>query len=245
MSGLKDDSPPVHHPAFGMVGISHVSGGANLFQVDYPQQHYVVIRIKRAQLDRHGHRDWVHANEPLIEIAMSNVQFAQLITSPNHGDGVPCTLTDYVDPRTGKLIHPELEDNQTGTVERFASEVSDTAQDVGQRVGAALKEVEALLKGGPVKKSDLQRLKDLLFKADQHLSDNLEYVVKSGERTLNKAAMHAKAEIDAHIDFAMTRLGERALGARLVALVEERGGSVRDLGEMIATAVTDQREEVS
>jgi len=45
-----------------------------------------------AEKERHLNRDWFHKKKHLIEVEMSQTQFAEMITSLNVGDGVPCTI---------------------------------------------------------------------------------------------------------------------------------------------------------
>ena len=81
------------HPAFGMIGASRVSGRAVLFDSDVEHQHFVVLRIGRATRRRDLHRDWIHSSSraDIVEVAMSEAQWASMISSMNTS-GVPCTI---------------------------------------------------------------------------------------------------------------------------------------------------------
>ncbi len=81
------------HPAFGMIGASRVSGHAVLFDSDVEHQHFVILRIGRATRKRDLHRDWIHSGNraDIVEVAMSEAQWASMISSMNTS-GVPCTI---------------------------------------------------------------------------------------------------------------------------------------------------------
>ena len=82
------------HPAFGTIGVFRTSGQRHLFGSPLQRhQGYVTIRVNHAEKVRSGRGYyWYFARKNIIEVALSEAQFAQLITSWNVGEGVPCTL---------------------------------------------------------------------------------------------------------------------------------------------------------
>lgn len=230
------DKTITEHDAFGMIGVSRVSGRANLFGVDYPQDHYITLKIKRAKLQRDLSNDWYFGKGEIIEISMSEVQYARMISSPNHGDGVPCTLSRYTDPVTGEYKTPRLPDDHAARPETFAKEVRETGQRSAERLNEALADLDAILAGGAPKKGDLTKVREKLRASAQGLSSSLGFVVQQAEEAIHKSATNAMTEVDAHIDFAMTRLGERALGSRLAEALDS-GHTAGSIGELILTAL--------
>lgn len=226
------------HPAFGKVRISHVNGRRNLFMVDYPQQHFVTLSISTAALERSLSNDWTYADKQIIEIALSEVQFARLISTPNT-EGVPCTLQSYTDPVSGEYLRPKLPDNHVGAQKTFSDEISQKAKKVATGVGEALALVKQLLAGGPIKKSELQKVKDTLHQAHMNLAENLSFVVKQAEEAIETAVESGKAEVDAHVDYAMVRLGERALGTSIQSFID-KGGDVKLIGEHVSSLTTEK-----
>lgn len=86
------------HPAWALIGVSRVSSsppGATLFDSDIQHQHSMVMTISRAERRRDLKRDWFHGREKLIEVQMSEAQWASFISSPNAGQGVPATLRRF------------------------------------------------------------------------------------------------------------------------------------------------------
>ena len=222
-------------PAFGMVELSRVSGRANLFMVDYPQDHYMVLRVHTAELERHLAGDHVYDRKVVIEVALSATQFAQLITSPNTR-GVPCTLQTYRDPITGEMRRPRLPDEHAGTRETFSGEVQTAARKAAEGVSAVRAELDALLKGGPVKKGDLTVLAQKLERAQRSLDDSLPFVVSQAEEAIERRTHAAMGEVSAHIDYSLGKLGERALGDRLAQALEN-GVDPRHVGTSVMEAL--------
>lgn len=233
-----ENTKTTDHSAFGQIAVSHISGQGNLFMVDYPQSHFMRLRISTASLKRTLSNDWVYADREIIEVDMSEVQWARLISAPNT-TGVPCTLHHYRDPVTGEHTRPQMPDEHAASAEVFAAEVKKDAQVAARNIKTALEYLETLQKGGPVKKSDLAKLHNLLYHANMELAENLAFVVQQAEEAIQTATEHGKAEVDAHIDYALSRLGERALGERLQAAIDQ-GVDVRAIGASVAKAVTHE-----
>lgn len=82
------------HPAWALIGASRVSStpGAVLFDSDIKHQHSIVVRITRAKRRRNLLRDWLFGHRTIIEVQMSEAQWASFVSSMNVGDGVPCTM---------------------------------------------------------------------------------------------------------------------------------------------------------
>lgn len=82
------------HPSFGMIGAFRTSigpTGASLFDSDILHNHTVVLRIETAERKRDISHDWIHPVRQLIEVEMSEAQWASFVSSMNTS-GVPCTL---------------------------------------------------------------------------------------------------------------------------------------------------------
>lgn len=224
----------VEHPAFGMIGYSHRQGETNLFQVDYPQGHYITLRLYTAVNHEDESQDRPMAREMLAQVSMSEVQWASFIANPNRGDGVPCTLDYYHDPRTGEFLSPKITTADMSRVEKSRQKIAERADGVTDKVAVALAEVERMLAGGPIKKSEMQGVKDILFKAAQDLHQNIPYLVERIDETIDGAVADGKAQVDAHADFVIRRLGERALGERLAEAIG-LGVDAADVGARVLT----------
>jgi hypothetical protein len=94
-----------NHPAYGMIGASRVSGGAYLYGSDFRHQHWMTIRIHHGRLLRSDlSYDHYMAEGQIIEVELSEAQWATFVSAANVGDGVPCTINWVV----GEGFLPEL-----------------------------------------------------------------------------------------------------------------------------------------
>lgn len=228
------------HPAYGQIHVNRVSGQRELFQVDYPQEHWVELTISSASLNRSGGHDRVHADHELTRVAMSSVQWAQLLTSMN-SMGSPCTLSRYTDPFTGDFMTPKLPPDHTAGADTFKDEIKRRAQASVQGVAAARARLAEIMKG-PLRKGDLAEVEELLRAAQGEMEGGVTYTVELAAEKIDDAAAHAKAEINAHVDYSMQRLGERALGERIQAAIDS-GADIKAIGYSVSNAIDAPAEE--
>lgn len=222
-----------HHPAFGIVEMSRMSGGdGNLFMVDYPTGGSIRLSISTAHLNRNLANDRVFSDRPIVEIEMSEVQWARIVSSFNVG-GVPVTLKHYRDPITSDFLIPKMPDRHAGNVDTFRKEITDKADRTTRELKEAYDRLTDIMKG-PLRKGDLQEVLELLRSARGAAIDGLPFVAEQAHEAIDTATQHARAEIDAHIDNAMMKLGERALGEQLQHAIAN-GADPRDVGKALLT----------
>ena len=78
------------HPAYAQIRASRVSGSTNLYASDFNHSHFMTVTISKSEHHRHLSNDWYHEKGQLIEIAMSESQWAHFISSANVGSGSQC-----------------------------------------------------------------------------------------------------------------------------------------------------------
>lgn len=153
---------------------------------------------------RHLNRDWYHADKEIVEVSMSNTQFAEAITSLNMGSGVPVTLS-YID---GKQIQPCPEENKR---EEFQKEFKNRCIEMDSKVEGMIEAASMLLsKGGAVSMADRRSLVSQLQGLRQEIRSNLPFVQKSFDEQMDKTIMEGKGEIEAFFTGEITRLGVEA-----------------------------------
>lgn len=192
------------HPSYGLVSISRVSStGRTLFESPFRHQHFITLSILRASRKRTDlHDTLIMSEEELIEISMSEVQFAAMITTMNVGQGVPCTIS-HLD---GKIVPQPPEDK---TKETFEKEGAEHFVDLAKMA----EELEVLTskKAGDVKAPERERMKFLALKLQQGLTSSREFFQEQFQRTMDKVVGVAKAEIQAHAHSVVTKMGLEAM----------------------------------
>ncbi len=185
------------HPSYGMIGFHRVTGSTRLFGSSIPKHNrFITLSIKHGERMHHQSRDWYFGKKQIIEVNLSAAQFADLITSMNMGDGVPCTinwLNGTVEPP------PDLETE----TEKVRTNFREDLQDLVVKLKASQKEVEAILEQKSIKVADRKTIKAKLFKVVQDVEANLPFVLESFQEASTKVVTHAKAEIES---FTTTRI---------------------------------------
>jgi hypothetical protein len=224
MSNLKKPPPPEvkEHPAYGMIGISRTMNGrgTRLFGSSL-DDHASTMRItlKRAIQQHENNHDWYFGREHLVEVELSNAQFVEMITTPNQGDGVPCTIRQL----PGETIPPIpiVETEVTRVKENFEKDLQTMVQVLRERA----EEIKTLASKLPAKAREQIRI-DLEVMIQQ-LSSNAPFVLEQFNRASDKVVTAAKHEIEAFTTHALRAAGMEAIAeGRLPNLLT--GGSDED-----------------
>ena len=182
------------HPAFALIGAARVSAGppgAVLFDSEIRHQHFVTIRISEAKRHRELNRDRVYAQKQIVEVSMSEAQWASFVSSMNAGDGVPCTLatreTDWDIP--GLPYEPRM------------AHSLDEVYGAADRALAEIREALAVVETKPTK-ANLRTLRARIENAPSNMRFAADSLSEHAENTVQKA----RADIEAMISQAQ-RLG--------------------------------------
>jgi hypothetical protein len=207
----KEDEGTVHeriverHPSFAIIGASRVHGGNGLlFGSDFRHNDYITIHVKPAEYHRHLSNDWYHGKaQDLIEVNLSEAQWATFISTLNNGQGVPCTLTAFDSKDVpGIAAKPDRQ-------EQFTLEMSETFGDAIKRIGDIVEAINA--------SSLSQKKKDEIIsyakRAVQEITKNTHFVTEQFGEHIENTVEKAKIEISAYMTGAIARAGLKALQA--------------------------------
>ena len=179
------------HPAFAMIRAARVTGNATLFDSDTKHNHYVVVTIETATRQRSLNRDWIHGHRRLIEVAMSEAQWAGFVSSMNTS-GVPATLT-YTEA-DGLL--PELPFEP-----RLAMSMQET-RDAADRVFTRAREALAAYEAHKTV-ANLRALRAALDNA----GSNVEFAAQSLSEHAENVVQKARADVEAFVTQKAIALG--------------------------------------
>ena len=211
---------PVHgdtiaHPAFGQITVHRTSGQQYLYGSDFAHQYYVTIRIHESTLTRNLNRDWPHAPvAPIIEVALSEAQWATFVSSFNQGGGVQCTIQ----AREGDYLVPGLPAPDRRA--QFHEEAAEDLAEIETALTALRQKVEANTAGlTKAKKDDLLNHVNI---AIRRVNDSLPFVAKQMDKHMEDTIERAKVEVHGYINAQISRAGLQALGGSsdLLALPE-------------------------
>lgn len=208
------------HPAFGCARFAHVQHGGRgspLFR-SHLDRHPVTVelQISRATLHHHLGYDRHHAGELLVKVEFSPAQFAELLTSMNLGEGVPCTILRTHEGRTPEIPR---EDHQTEQG-RVRDAFREDARRVGERFHRDMEEIRSRI--GKLRRADQQVITDALDRLLREVEQNMPFMVEQFDKATTHLVTAAKADVDATITHAAQRLGFERLQDLGRALQESR-----------------------
>ena len=213
------DGTVYKHPAFGQISLHRVSGGGQtLYGSDFEHSNSIRIEIHRSELHRSLSHDWPFQKKELIEIAMSEAQWATFVSSMSVGGGVQCTITAI----DGRYVPGfELPSKQ----EMFSNEVADKLRKTVEGFRKTLEEIDSL----GIPKGKAAKLKEPFHTAIRELLANMPFVAESFDKHMEKTVERAKVEIHGYMSATLQRAGLEAIqapgGAVLEIKDESKGGA--------------------
>lgn len=199
------DTTRFRHPAFGMVALTRtLNSQVELF--GSPLKHRTAINfiIDTAYLDRRLNGDWYHTDKHVLQFSMSEAQFAQMVGSVG-GEATPITFQvipsapgiEYCPP----IAMPEM------MVETFHRELKEKLQESLSGAKEITDALAALVENGKAGKGQLQEVLALAKALSEGLPNNLAFLQKQVEESMQGAANAAKAEVQGHVSQVISRLG--------------------------------------
>lgn len=191
------------HPAFAQISVSRISGGAHLYGSDFLHQGYVKIKVAASKL----HRDYSNdrpmaAMGSLIEVNMSEAQWATMVSSLNIGQGVQCTLVSKDGQSIPGLPAPAPRQAQ------FAGEVRGRMDDAVK----ALKELEEMVLASGLSKAKQAELLSKARQAHSQITGNIDFVAEQFDEHMENTVQKAGIEINAWAQNVIQRAGLNAIG---------------------------------
>ncbi|TXH47030.1 MAG: hypothetical protein E6Q97_28120 [Desulfurellales bacterium] len=187
---MKDER--LQHPSYGFIKLSRTQGGNGLlFMSPLRHDNRITIVVGEAEQVRSNNYDTYYPRRHLVEVDMSEGQFAQFICNAYSSQGAPCTIRRSESGPRQPIEVPQLKS------ERYRDEAKATAQaaiDELQQLKAKLHILTAKL---PQKSRDeIDRAVD---STTMKLSDRLPWIVQMIHEHMDKVVDAAKVEIEQYI----------------------------------------------
>ncbi len=218
------NSERISHPSFAVINIGRASIGGwhkKLFDSPFKHYHVVTLEISPADLTRNLHGDSISPSGrvPYISVAMSQVQFSEMILNAGLHSGTPCTV-EY-------LNGERVEDPPARDIKKlWASEVKRDFKDIADAAAAAEKTADDLLAKDRITKGDVKALRDIIFGFAQDLRENMPWLQERFQEAMEKTVAEAKGEINAHMTHLIQKTGLAALQGKALPTLEmqDEGG---------------------
>jgi hypothetical protein len=197
------DKKTENAPYMGVVKVGRISGQVELFDSDVTHQHFIGLEICHAETERHLSQNWVHGGKEIIRVYMSEIQWAQLLSSMNQGDGVSCTLNHI----EGKRIAPPPRAKSIAST--FHKEIVETAEDSLNAIKSAISTVEKAFepKAKALNKTELAAVLSNLQTAVREFENNLPFVEKQFTEAMETKMSEAKSSFEGYVNNRLRSLG--------------------------------------
>jgi hypothetical protein len=212
------------HPSFGCITLNYVSGGNVLFGSNVKHNHFMGISISEAKRIVDGSSEYLLPGKEIVRIAMTQSQYAEMISSPNRMSGTACTLertiVDKGQPwETSSGCRPKVPSPEPFT-DRFKDIVNERIDKISSHIKTAKDMIDNLFTG-TVKptKANLKELQGALYTAQMNCDNNLPYIVEELEEGIEKRMATATTEFESYIDFSMAAKGLSALRSEAPQLI--------------------------
>ena len=182
---VRNERGDEEHPAWGLIGASRVTStpGAVLFDSDVKHQHYVTVRLSTVSRRRDLHRDWLYPEREIVEVAMSEAQWASFVSSMNAGQGVPCTW-----------LHRDREQMPEMPFEPRLAESMDEVRGAADEAAAQVAEAFAAYKAQK-NVGNLRHLEAMIA----NMPANITFAAKSLNEHAENVVQRARADIEAMV----------------------------------------------
>lgn len=201
---MKIDGERKEHESYGLISLSRISGrGEPLFGSSIRHSEVLRLRISRGVMNRDLSRDWYHERDDIVEVDMSNSQFAEFVTTHNRGCGIPCTIR-YVNGE--RVEDPPFDDKR----EQFRQEFKEHAATVARRLDELHAFAESLREKPTVTKTERAELVERIRMARQEVASNMPFMATQFDVQMDKSIKEAKGEIEA---FALRRVVTAGIAA--------------------------------
>lgn len=213
------------HPAYAQIHASRVNGMVDLYGSDFTHHQFITVSIRRSSLDRDLSNDWVHPGEELIEVQMSEAQWAAFVSSLNMGGGVQCTLNHFDGNGVPQLPRPKSRQDQ------FSKEMKQTFADAAKE----LRDLKQTIESMGLPKGKTNTILDSLNKVGASFTSSAPFVAEQFGEHMEEVVEGVKAEAHGYMTNLLLRAGLDALATQLPLALENKdvpsGGTSQQLIE--------------
>lgn len=213
----KDGDITEEHPSFGMISVSRYTC--------MPAQHFfgsaiahhagVALTIGKASRRRNLSNNWYFEEGEIIEVNMTEAQFAELMCSFNTS-GVPCTLNhvnrNIANEYAEMGVPPCPERNERKEIEaEFKREMSNITKGLNDLIAQA----QALQDKPNVNKADRKTFLDIATTLQRKIDSCLPFIQGQFNEAMDSVLVHAKADLESFTGQILRQAGVEAIKDRV------------------------------
>lgn len=192
--------------AFGQISFSRITGGNSKFYgSNLNANSYIQLTISQSEMIRNLTDDKYYNREKIIIVDMTNSQFAELITSLNFGNGIPCTIR-Y---NNGEKINYEnhIENRRDFVVRKFKEKM----KTFSSKLKNYKSEVSEILKKNKLSVADKQNINNGIDKVITETEDNIPFYLECFQEAMEDIIVESKNDTEASILHKLTSIGLNTL----------------------------------
>ena len=199
----------------GMISWHRTSCGSpqNLFGTEVKTDHPITVRISHAEETRDLCKDWFFPRKEIIEVDLSPIQWAELLTGGNTS-GVPCTIRRINGEIMSKPDATEIKEHYNKEI----NEHFDAFDDAFKKVADVLK--TQIDSNKPMTKKSLESLLREVEALRTGTVANVNFVKDSFKEDMERIVTKGKAEFNAYVENRLIEIGTDAIKSGSVQLLE-------------------------
>lgn len=199
------------HPAYAQIQANRVTGQTRLYGTDFVHRDFIRVTIAPSEHVRDLHHDWYHASlQSYIEVDLSEAQWANFISTMNHGQGACATLARLNNEGVPAIAAPESNPNDKWQVEIEQTLANTRAQ---------LNKIKGIIAESKLSQKEKDRLKIELDVAGYGVGSNIDFITETFGKHVDKTVVAAKIEVEAYINSAIHHTGLQALQGKPLSLL--------------------------
>jgi hypothetical protein len=209
----------INHPAFGNITLSVHTGRHRLFGSDLEHDSAVVIEIKNGEQRRSCSGDSFSGHNSIVEVKMSESQWARFISSQGVGEGVPCTIHHQ---QTGPIVfHPEIAKPKESREELHAREIRQSVAKAIAECSEAIDKIDKMC-DDKLTKTGVREVVRSFRHALTNLPSNHEHSYNMFCEATENVVESAKLETEAYLDRLAGRVGWNVIREQMAKLESQK-----------------------
>lgn len=180
-----------NHPSYGSITVSRSSSSeaATLYGSSVKHRNTIRLTVHHSEQHRLLSGDWYSPTDRIVEVEMSQNQWAELVSSIGLGAGVPCTIRWL----NGRVETPP----SCSKIEQFKEEFQEKMERAIADADAAIEKAECLLDKKSFTKADKTELLNLMRTIQQSVKRNAPFVYDQFTKQMEKTSTEVKGELEA------------------------------------------------
>jgi len=194
MSRTPNDWTTDTHASWGKICVFRTSGQTDLFRSSLRHHNWITLSIRRAKtVNTGGAHDFMSDGEELIEVSLSETQFARMITSIGMGEGAACTI-ERIDGERMPECPPQ--DRKQFVIDAHNEHLDGHREDISEMLGRLQQMLENK------KRPTLRELGEIIHSLSCYTGNfdsNQRFYREQFQEQMEAVIEEAKTEIEGHL----------------------------------------------